>query len=271
MKLFNLTFLLFFLQYYFSGNETIQKPANIPTTVDITTNAVEPEASNILYQSTDGGRTWQDIGYSLPINEQPEDFFVSESFIYLRVMDGIYRSKSNLKTPFWEKHAFDPQTTSNIVESDGVLIGTGQKGIRRSIDNGEHWEWVISEGGVGIAVENIRGGFAAIVYNDKAKSRKIYASMDNGKTWKNIDQGLRPALSISSVKQIGNYLICGHPDGILRSADFGKTWTTVHPGVSKVEFKYVNAFTPPVADSGKVFRLHVSGNVVYAVAQLSGC
>ncbi len=102
----------------------------------------------------------------------------------------------------------------------------------RSIDNGEHWEWVISEGGVGIAIEHINGGFAAIVYSDISKSRRIYSSMDTGKTWKAIDQGLRPALSISSVKQIGNYLICGHPDGIFRSADIGKTWKMVHPGVS---------------------------------------
>lgn len=337
MKLFNLAFLLFFLPFFFAGNEVIEIP-------------VEPGATNILYQSTDGGRTWQDISYSLPVNQQPEGFFAGESALYLRVENEMYRSKSNLKTPVWEKdHTLDPHSSSivfspsgtmafnyegqiykkefavetwkpvynhfkkptlrtivevedgtlfvgndkglykstdrgtswkhvqkvggvmNLVESEGVLLATGQFGIMRSTDKGEHWEWVIREGGVGIAIEPITGGFAAIVYSNTTKSRRIYSSMDSGKTWKAIDQGLRPALSISSIKQIGNYLICGHPDGILRSADMGKTWTTVHPGVSKIEFKYVNAFTPPVADSGKVFTLHVSGNVVYAVAQFSGC
>lgn len=346
MKLFNLAFLMFFLQFLFVGNETPETKVLVPTK----TIAAEPGTTNILYQSTDGGRTWQDISYSLPVNEQPEGFFAGASDVYLRVNEEMYSSKSNLKTPVWKKEntldsrsssiVFNPSGTmafnyegriyqkalasgtwnpvypnfkkhtmnsifetqdgaifigsenglyksvdygkswkyilnegwvSTIIQSEGVLIATGQQGIMRSTDNGEHWEWVISEGGVGIAIEHINGGFAAIVYSDISKSRRIYSSMDTGKTWKAIDQGLRPALSISSIKQIGNYLICGHPDGILRSADFGKTWTTVHPGVSKVEFKYVNAFTPPVADSGKVFRLHVSGNVVYAVAQLSGC
>ena len=34
----------------------------------------------------------------------------------------------------------------NMVESEGVLMATGESGIMRSTDNGEHWEWVISEG-----------------------------------------------------------------------------------------------------------------------------
>ena len=49
-----------------------------------------------------------------------------------------------------------------IVESNGVLMATSQKGIIRSTDDGENWALVISEGGVGIAVEQIKGGFAAI-------------------------------------------------------------------------------------------------------------
>ncbi len=337
MKLFNLAFLLFFLQFFFAGNEAVEIP-------------VEPGATNVLYQSTDGGRTWQDISYSLPVNQQPEGFFAGEPALYLRVENEMYRSKSNLKTPVWEKEStLDPKSSSvvfnpsgtmafsyegqiyqkvfaagtwkpvftnfkkptmrtivetadgtlfigndkglyksidkgkswkqvqneggvmEIIESEGVLLATGQHGIMRSTDKGEHWEWVISEGEVGIAIERITGGFAVIVYSSITQSRRIYSSLDSGKTWKAIDQGLRPALSISSIKQIGNYLICGHPDGILRSADMGKTWDLVHPGAAKIEFKYVNAFTPPVADNGKVFTLYVSGSIVYAVARNSGC
>jgi hypothetical protein len=203
-------------------------------------------------------------------------FLLKESDLYLRFKDEMYRSKSNLKTPVWEKEnalpggaslAFNP---SGVIESDGVLIGTGQRGIKRSTDNGEHWEWVISEGGVGIAVERIEGGFAAITYNTTSKSRRIRVSFDSGKTWKAIDEGLRPALSISSIKQIGGYLICGHPDGIYRSSDMGKTWNLVHPSVDKTEFN----FTSNMVDSraGKrVFKIYVSGNVLYAVAGSAGC
>jgi len=283
----------------------------------------------------------------LPENEQPEGFFAGESDLYLRVKNVMYRSKSNLKTPVWEKeNVLDPRSASiafnrsgvmaynyegqiyqkkpsigtwspiytnfknqsvetiietsdgtvflgcrnglyksadsgrswkhvlnggwvmDLVESEGVLIGSGQKGIMRSTDNGEHWESVISEGGVGIAVERIDGGFAAISYNTGTKSRRIRISLDSGKTWQAIDEGLQPSLSISSIKQIGKYLICGHPDGIFRSSDMGKTWNIVHPSVDKKDFKYSS---DPFSDHRKVFKIYASGNILYAVAANAGC
>lgn len=233
---------------------------------------------NIVYKSADGGQTWQDISDGLPEIEQPVNFFAGESDLYLQVKNAIYRSKRNLKTPVWEKENVpDPRNASiafnhsSVVESEGVLIATGQKGIMRSTDHGEHWRWVISEGGVGIAVERIKGGFAAISYNTGTKSRRIRISLDRGKTWQAIDQGLRPSSSISSIKQMGNYLICGHPDGIFRSSDMGKTWNSVHPGVDKNEFKFLTTWNSPSREPRNVFRIYVSGNVLYAVAGSAGC
>ena len=320
------------------------------TTNPTTTNDVEGRATNIIYQSKDGGQTWQDISYSLPVNEEPEDFFAGESELYVRIQDVTYRSKSNLKTPDWEKVNILPSNGSiafnhsgvmafnydgqiyqetastgtwlpiypkfrtgsmrtvfetsdgtvflgydggllkssdrgaswkrvhdqgwviHMVESEGVLMATGQRGIMRSTDNGDHWEWVISEGGVGIAIERINGGFVAISANTTTMSRTIHISLDNGQTWKNIDDGLRPSLFISSIKQIGAYLICGHPDGIYRSIDLGKTWIMVHPSVDANEFKSVPTFNrDPFNDHKKVFKIYVSGNIVYAVAGGAGC
>jgi len=326
------------------------------------THGVEPGATNVIFQSKDGGQTWQDISQSLPETEQPEDFFAGESDLYVRVNNVMYSSKSNLKTPVWEKEpvleqrnasiAFNrsgvmaynyegqvyqkKSSTGNwlpiythfrkytmrtifeaadgavflgsdqglfksadqgknwkqvqhggwvmeIVEADGVLIATGQGGIMRSTDQGEHWESVISEGGVGIAVERIDGGFAAISYNTRTQSRRIRISLDRGKTWQAIDEGLAPSMNISSIKQVGKYLVVGHPDGIFRSSDMGKTWNMVHPSVEKIEFKsgkawkmadFSGGITGNVVESSdnrKVFKIYVSGNVFYAVARNAGC
>lgn len=305
-------------------------------------NTRKSEAVGIIFQSADGGKTWQDISRSLPGNEQPQGFFAGPSEIYLRVKNEVYRSKNNLTIPVWEKDTVpDPGNTSiifnhsgivafnyggyyakihrdvhatgywvpvytsfknhsihtifetsdgtvfvgcdsglyksaiwrkhwkrvlnegwitELAESDGVLIGTGQSGIMRSTDNGEHWQWVINEGGAGIVVERIDSGFAAISYSTAIQSRRVHISVDKGKTWTAIDEKLPPSFSISSIKQIGKYLLCGHPDGIFRSSDKGKTWTIVHPGVD-------NRFTLQV----KVFKLYVSGKMVYAVAEGGGC
>ena len=331
MRLQHLPFLYFMLNAVATAPvTTILKPITAHPTA---TNDVAPGATNIIFQSTDGGETWQDISQGLPENEPPEGFFAGASEVYLRVKNVMYRSKSNLKTPVWEKEmgptlqgasiafnrsgvtaynyegqiyqkvpaagTWSPVYTSfkgrsmrtvfetsdgtvflgcdsglyksadggksweqvqnegwvmNIVESEGLLIATGQKGIMRSTDKGEHWEWVLREGGVGIAIERIEGGFAAISANTTTMSRRIRLSMDNGKTWEAIDEGLQPSLFISSIKPMGKYLLCGHPDGMFRSSDMGKTWHMVHAGVDQ-----------------RVFRIYVSGKVLYAVAGGGGC
>ena len=358
---------------FFSTVPALEKPLLAPTkdVKSITTNDptkcnVGPGATNLIYQSKDGGTTWQDISYTLPENEQPA-FFAGEAGLYVRYKDKLYYSKRNLKTPVWENErtvdpsyagdhpfdgsiAFNPsgvtafgwnvqvyqksepagggawspvyptlkETMSgikrnwvgsvfetsdgtifvtaggglfkssdkgeswehvvktgwvgNLVESKGVIIATSQGGIMRSTDNGEHWDWVIREGGVGIAVECINGGFAAIAYNTKTKSRSIHVSFDTGKTWNRIDAGLPPSPNISSIKQVGSYLICGHPEGIFRSSDMGKTWVMVHGSVDNTMM--ASAISLSVGSSNKnpkVFMIYVSGNVVYAVAGSSGC
>jgi photosystem II stability/assembly factor-like uncharacterized protein len=319
-----------------------------------TTHEAEP-ATNIILQSKDGGQTWQDITQGLPEIEQSIGFYAGASEVYVSTNGVMYSSKSNLKTPVWEKengidarmsiafnrsgaiaHSYDGKIfqkkpssdpdsyrdwlpiytnfksqsvatffeapdgavlfstgrnffrstdkaltwklvqngwVGDILESEGVLLATGQKGIIRSTDHGEHWELVISEGGIGTAIERIDGGFAAIAYNTQTKSRRIHASFDDGKTWKAIDKGLPPSSNISSVKQMGGNLIVGHPDGIFRSSDMGKTWNVVHPGIdSWIPIFRTASNVAPSRDNRKVFMIYVSGNVLYAVARnSSGC
>lgn len=317
----------------------------------IADNAVAPRVSNLVYQSTDGGQSWQDISSSLPDNKQPEGFFAGESDVYLHVNNSMYHSKSNLTTPVWEKETIrDPHSTAiafnrsgvmayttegyiyrktsstgtwmpvyssfkngsietifeaadgtvflgcrnglyksadqgqswkqvqnagwvmDIAESDGVLIATGQKGIMRSADKGEHWEWVISEGGVGIAVEQIDGGFAAISYNTASKSRRVRISLDKGKTWQPIDERIPPSGSITSIKQMGSSLILSHPDGIFRSVGKGKSWIIVHPSADKERFHFGGMLNvDPIGDQRKVFQIYTSGHIMYAVVRSGGC
>ena len=156
-----------------------------------------------------------------------------------------------------------------MAESNGVLLAASSQGILRSTDDGENWDRVISEGGASIAVERIDGGFAAIVNNTITKTNTIHISLDSGKTWNTIGEELQPSWSsllmtkigliqsswyISSIKQVGKYLICSRSDGIFRSSDMGKTWKKL--------------LLPAMENYG--FNLSVSGNLIYAIPN-RGC
>jgi photosystem II stability/assembly factor-like uncharacterized protein len=120
------------------------------------------------------------------------------------------------------------------------------KGIIRSTDDGQTWELVTSEDGVGINIE--KGGFAAI-----ATRTGVQTSNDGGKTWNRV-AGLPANNRISSIVQVGEYLLYSQPEGIYRSSDKGKTWRLLFPSVDD-----------------KLFNLRISGNAIYAIPVSGGC
>jgi photosystem II stability/assembly factor-like uncharacterized protein len=336
--IYNLAFLLLF-QFSFVCYQALEFPQSslLPDSQQ-KLNRNKSGIVNIVFKSTDGGQTWQDISEGLPENLHVDDlwindFFANDSGLHLRVgNDAIYHSKPNSTAPFWKKESsphkqgsiaagkagifaynndgqflqkingtsvWSPMYTNfqekevrtvfetaggtvfigsnsslfkstnsgktwkqvhtggwvmKLVESNGVLMATSQNGILRSTDDGENWECVLNEGGVGIAVEHIKGGFAAITYNTQSKTRRVRTSYDSGKTWQPIDAGLPADLSIASIIQVGEYFFCGHPTGIFRSSDKGKTWKLLLPSIEN-----------------KVFNLFVSGNVIYAIPLGAGC
>lgn len=185
--------------------------------------------------------------------------------VFINASNILFRSADNGKT--WEK-VHTGGVAMKLMESNGVLMATYKDGILRSTDDGQNWELVINEGGAGIAVERIDGGFAAIVHNKLSQTNSMHISMDSGKTWNAIDKDLQPSYSslflkkiglikssqdILSIKQMGKYLICGRADGIFRSSDMGKTWQRL--------------LAPPTEFG---FNLSVSGNVMYVIPY-KGC
>jgi photosystem II stability/assembly factor-like uncharacterized protein len=204
-------------------------------------------------QKLSGTSEWSPVYTNFQKNEVRTIFETAGGTIFIGCDHGLYKSADKGKS--W-KNVLEQgyMVVTDLVEFEGVLIGAGGNGILRSTDNGEHWEWVI-RGGMGKVVERIDGGFAVISIDTQTGYSRIRISLDSGKTWKAIDEGLPPSMFILSIKQMGKYLICGHADGIFRSSDMGKSWQLLLPS----------------AGGGKIFRISVSGNVIYAVPGVPGC
>jgi photosystem II stability/assembly factor-like uncharacterized protein len=202
-------------------------------------------------QRINGTRVWSPVYTNFQGREVRTLFESDGGAVFVGSNNGLFKSTNSGKT--W-KQVHKGGWVMKLVESNGVLMATSHKGILRSNDEGENWDLVISEGGVGISVEVINGGFAAITYNASSETRRVRTSYDGGKSWQSIDADLPAQASIASIIQVGDYFFCGHPTGIFRSSDKGKTWKLLFPSIGN-----------------KVFNLAVSGNVIYAIPRDGGC
>ncbi len=205
--------------------------------------------NNFLQKNATG--TWAPVFTPLKSEHVQMVFEALNGTVFIGTDSGLFKSVDQGKN--W-KQVHSDGWVYRMVESKGVLLCTNQRGILRSTDGGEHWDVVISEGGVGIDVEVIGNGFAAITYNTESETRRVRISTDGGITWEAIDANLPPSANISSIKQVGQYFFCGHPNGVYRSSDGGVNWELVFPAIGD-----------------KVFSLFVAGDVLYAIPRVAGC
>jgi photosystem II stability/assembly factor-like uncharacterized protein len=236
-----------------------------------------------IFQKANGTGVWSPVFTNFQEKRVLSVFETAGGTIFICSDRGLFKSINSGKS--WKPVGV---MVGKLVESNGVILATSQGGILRSADDGESWALVVNEGGVGIDVANIKGGFAAINYSTAAKTRRIRTSYDGGKTWQPIDAEFPGQASIdstwrpinvgnpaqgnadsswhpkeaplakqeykTSIIQVGENFFCGHTDGIYRSLDKGKTWKLVLASIK-----------------GKMFKLSVSGNVIYAIQMESHC
>jgi len=236
-------------------------------------NHVEPVAANIILQSKDGGLTWEDISSGLPDHSLPQVFFAGESEVYTRVKNVLYHRNSSLKNPVWEK---DDNLDSVVTSIDFNHSGAKAYNHENQIFPNTHPQ----EGAWLPVYPNFKEHSMRSVYETADGSiflgyrYGLYKSVDNGQSWERVPKdgqimGSKDVFVMQAIKKVGNYLLCGHPDGIFRSSDMGKTWTKVHSSVDKKEHPVTNNSSN---DHTEVFAIYVSGNVVYAVASSGdGC
>ncbi len=183
---------------------------------------VRPSATGLIFQSIDGGQTWQDMSAGLPKNVQVQGVFASGSDLFLGVDKGLYRSSSSpLAAPKWEKEILLDATISNVCAGRaGLYASSYGQGLFQKIPGMAIWEnlsYALPDKSVRTVLEAPDG--AIFVGTDTG----IFKSANNGQTWKQVfADGI-----ILNIVASGGVLIAGGRQGVLRSTDGGEHWNYV--------------------------------------------
>jgi len=183
------------------------------------------ESGETLFQSTDGGTTWQSLGQELPENLKVSTAFVKEEEIYLGTMDGKFYRGYGPEPLHWDLQEMEGKTSTGPVfgvyaEKSGIYARTYNEGFYRLVPGTNYWKPMhqnLEDKSVYSVVETAEGTLMV------ASPKGIYESANDGKTWKSI-------YSDSWVNNLiykNNTIIANSPQGLIRSDDHGKEWNCV--------------------------------------------
>lgn len=226
--IYNLAILLFF-QFFFSCNQVPKFPQlsligdnlqNLKTDATGTT--------RIVFKSTDGGQTWQDISNGLPENLRKDgirgnNLFANDKGLFLRVGKGLYHSAPNATAPFWTKEML-PDEHNSIATGKSGIFTFNYWGINLKKTNGTSiWSPIFEN----FQEPRIRSTFetaGGIIFI--GTDRGFFKTADNGKTWKHVHTGSL----VGHLAESNGVLVAISMGGIIRSTDNGENWTLVSSG-----------------------------------------
>jgi photosystem II stability/assembly factor-like uncharacterized protein len=181
-------------------------------------------AANIVFQSADGGQTWQDVSEGLPAKLAVGRVYADGNEVYLASESGLYHRSAALVAPVWAKEFFPDEKVTNIfpgqnglyasIYRSGFFKGMPGTGIWRSMDN------TLSDKTVRSVLETPDG--TVFVGCESG----LYKSANDGNSWKQVFA----EAEINSLAVSGDVLICGINGGLMRSTDGGEHWDRVMTG-----------------------------------------
>lgn len=178
-------------------------------------------ATNIVFQSADGGQTWQDISAGLPQGLDIQGVFAGGGEIFLGTEKGLYHSGS-FATPKWEQEfLLHGMITDVFPGRAGLYASSYGVGLFQNIQGTGIWKNMsssLTDNGLRGVLESPDG--TIFVCADTG----IFKSTDSGKSWKQVFTG---GGMIMNIVASGNVLIAGSRKGLLRSTDGGEHWEYV--------------------------------------------
>lgn len=203
----------------------------------VETPAPRTQTHDVVYQSTDNGKTWQDVSAGLPEDLPVAYIYAAGDLIFAGARDGGLYSSSAPETGIWQREEIGagffngpltgifpgrkgPYATFSGDAPDGLLV---QGGLYRKIP--ETGKWQVLHGSLKAKTVNtifeMSDGTLFVGCNNG-----IFKSSDDGKTWKQVySEG--QVLSLTASENVLLASVWGA--GVLRSTDSGQTWDWALP------------------------------------------
>jgi len=178
----------------------------------------------IVFRSTDGGQTWQDISKGLPENLQADSirgnsFFANDKGLFLRVGNGLYQSAANVTAPFWTKEISPDEHSSIAPVKSGIVANNYWVINLKKADGMSVWSTVFENfQGAGLRAFETAGGTIFI-----STDQRLFKTINDGKTWKLVHTGG----FVGNLAEANGVLMAVSWKSIIRSVDNGENWVVV--------------------------------------------
>src|SRR5215208_6799639 len=181
--------------------------------------------AKIVFRSTDGGQTWQDISKGLPENLREDgirgnSLFANDKGLFLRVGNGLYHITPNATAPFWTKEIFSDEHSS-IASGKSGIFAYNYWGVNLKKTNGTSIWSPIFENFQEPRIRSVfeTAGGTIFIGTD----RGLFKTDNSGKTWKHVHAGGL----VGNLVESNGVLLATSLRRIIRSTDNGENWAVV--------------------------------------------
>ena len=231
--------------------------------------------AKIVFKSTDGGQTWQDISKGLPENLRIDSirgnsFSANDKGLFLRVGSERYHSTVNATAPFWTKE-ISPDENSSITPGKSGIFAYNYWGVNLKTTNGTSVWSPIFDNSHEPRIRSVFETAGGTIF--LGTDRGLFKTANSGKTWKHVYAGAY----VGHVAELNGVLVAIGMKRIIRSTDNGENWALVSgEGVVAFDVKQIKggfaAMTSTSAsnprgirtsyDDGKTWQPNNAGNKV---------
>jgi photosystem II stability/assembly factor-like uncharacterized protein len=180
--------------------------------------------AKIVFKSTDGGQTWQDISKGLPKSLQNDgirgdSIFATNKGLLLKVGSESYLSTPTTTAPFWTKET-SPDDNRSIAPGKSGILAYSYWGVHLKTKNGTSvWSPMFEN----IDGPRIRSTFETVEGTlFLGTDSGIFKTENSGKTWKLVYTGGL----VGHLAESNGVLLATSMRKIIRSTDNGENWET---------------------------------------------